>query len=204
MAAEEDSITDWFYFTGGTALSEFYLHHRYSEDLDFFSQDKIHDEIVDDFVGLVAKKLDATISKKTIMGHAICTLNFKKGEVLKIDFVNQPYQQLESGKKYKKLRIASLWDIVVDKVYTIFHRLNARDFVDLYFGMNEVGCDIDQLIRAVEEKYQAGFDKISLLSRLPTVKDVHDYPKMLVPFGPKKMEQFFLDQTKKLEKMIFK
>lgn len=26
-----------FYLTGGTALAAFYLHHRYSEDLDFFS-----------------------------------------------------------------------------------------------------------------------------------------------------------------------
>ncbi len=25
-----------FYLTGGTALSEYYLHHRLSEDLDFF------------------------------------------------------------------------------------------------------------------------------------------------------------------------
>ena len=29
-----------FYFTGGTVLSEFYLQHRYSNDLDFFSENK--------------------------------------------------------------------------------------------------------------------------------------------------------------------
>lgn len=27
-----------FYLTGGTALSEFYLQHRYSDDLDFFTR----------------------------------------------------------------------------------------------------------------------------------------------------------------------
>ena len=27
-----------FYLTGGTALAEFYLHHRYSDDLDFFTR----------------------------------------------------------------------------------------------------------------------------------------------------------------------
>ena len=31
-------LTDNFYFTGGTALSYFYLNHRYSEDMDFFSE----------------------------------------------------------------------------------------------------------------------------------------------------------------------
>ena len=27
-----------FYLTGGTALSDFYLHHRYSEDIDLFTE----------------------------------------------------------------------------------------------------------------------------------------------------------------------
>ena len=29
-----------FYFTGGTCLAEFYLKHRMSEDLDFFSENE--------------------------------------------------------------------------------------------------------------------------------------------------------------------
>lgn len=35
---DEKLIYNFFYLTGGTALSEFYFHHRYSEDLDFFSE----------------------------------------------------------------------------------------------------------------------------------------------------------------------
>jgi len=35
---ENPYLTDRFYFTGGTALSYYYLHHRLSEDLDFFSE----------------------------------------------------------------------------------------------------------------------------------------------------------------------
>src|SRR3989338_1124745 len=31
-------LTKNFYLTGGTALTAFYLRHRYSEDLDFFSE----------------------------------------------------------------------------------------------------------------------------------------------------------------------
>ena len=40
LIAAEKSISDRFYLTGGTALSEFYLQHRLSEDLDFFSEDE--------------------------------------------------------------------------------------------------------------------------------------------------------------------
>ena len=34
------NISDNFYLTGGTALSAFYLYHRYSVDLDFFTKDE--------------------------------------------------------------------------------------------------------------------------------------------------------------------
>ena len=32
----EKIVANSFYFTGGTVLAEYYLHHRLSEDLDFF------------------------------------------------------------------------------------------------------------------------------------------------------------------------
>jgi predicted nucleotidyltransferase component of viral defense system len=35
------NIRDNFYLTGGTALAEYYLKHRYSEDLDFFSPEEV-------------------------------------------------------------------------------------------------------------------------------------------------------------------
>ncbi|MBI4039879.1 nucleotidyl transferase AbiEii/AbiGii toxin family protein, partial [Candidatus Daviesbacteria bacterium] len=37
-AGSNKFITGQFYLTGGTALAEIYLHHRFSEDLDFFSE----------------------------------------------------------------------------------------------------------------------------------------------------------------------
>ena len=38
---QEKFITENFVFGGGTALSEFYLKHRYSEDFDFFTENEI-------------------------------------------------------------------------------------------------------------------------------------------------------------------
>ena len=36
--SQNPKLNKQFYFTGGTALSAIYLHHRESEDLDFFSE----------------------------------------------------------------------------------------------------------------------------------------------------------------------
>jgi hypothetical protein len=35
-----------FYLTGGTALAEFYLQHRLSEDLDFFSEQEVESQAI--------------------------------------------------------------------------------------------------------------------------------------------------------------
>ncbi len=204
LAAADQGITSWFYFTGGTALSEFYLHHRLSEDLDFFSNTEFSHEIVDQFIQKASKRINAKPQKKNILGHAIINLHLKDKSTLKIDFVHQPYKSLETGGKYKDLRLASIWDIAVDKLYTIFNRVKARDFVDLYFLMKETDCSLEQLISAMQEKYEIDFDEISLLSRLPIVKDLSDFPTMLVPFDKKEMEKFYLNLTKKMENKLFK
>lgn len=39
--ALDPTVADHFFLTGGTALSVFYLHHRASEDLYFFSVDEV-------------------------------------------------------------------------------------------------------------------------------------------------------------------
>jgi Domain of unknown function (DUF1814). len=56
-----------FYLTGGTCLSEFYLHHRYSEDLDFFSE----------------KEIDI-VSITSILKKSKNSLNYKKIDFQKI------------------------------------------------------------------------------------------------------------------------
>jgi len=38
LLSKEQVISHNFYLSGGTALAEFYLQHRWSEDLDFFSE----------------------------------------------------------------------------------------------------------------------------------------------------------------------
>jgi len=43
-------ITDNFYLSGGTALSEFYFQHRLSEDLDFFSANEIDYQMLASYI----------------------------------------------------------------------------------------------------------------------------------------------------------
>lgn len=41
LISKQKDLISSFYLSGGTALSEYYLHHRLSEDLDFFSLEEV-------------------------------------------------------------------------------------------------------------------------------------------------------------------
>ena len=49
LIGRDKNLCQSFYLTGGTALAEFYLHHRYSEDLDFFSEHEFEPQSVSVF-----------------------------------------------------------------------------------------------------------------------------------------------------------
>ncbi len=53
---KQDSFFRDFYLTGGTALSAFYLQHRYSEDLDFFSEKPFSIQEIDNILQRWADK----------------------------------------------------------------------------------------------------------------------------------------------------
>ena len=53
---KSDFLTKNFYFTGGTALSVYYFGHRESEDLDFFTEQDLPRELVQEFVSKTASK----------------------------------------------------------------------------------------------------------------------------------------------------
>ena len=50
-------ICENFYFTGGTALSEYYLHHRYSDDIDLFTDVKYDHQIILGFIKELSNNL---------------------------------------------------------------------------------------------------------------------------------------------------
>jgi len=57
---KEPYILKNYYFTGGTALSEFYLKHRISRDIDLFSEKEVHLPSIAKFMKKAAKNLSAT------------------------------------------------------------------------------------------------------------------------------------------------
>ena|SRR3989344_5620344 len=123
---------------------------------------------------------------------------------LKLIFNEYDFPQLERGFLWDGLWVDSLFDITVNKLYTILSRTRARDFVNLYFCLSAVGTDIDTVLARIPDKFTVSYEEISIGDHLTAVVDAIDYPTMLVPFDRQRMIDFFLAEAKKLEHKIFK
>ncbi len=121
-----------FYLTGGTALSRGYLHHRYSDDLDFFVNQ------ADDFKLQAEKSFDAlnrVFNKKIEL--ALTTDTFARLFVnemdisLKVEFVNDvAYRHGEPIKTGLFYKTDTLRNILSNKIGAL-SRHEAKDVADI-------------------------------------------------------------------------
>lgn len=205
QAAKNDELTRWYYLTGGTALSEFYLHHRLSEDIDFFTRNQVIQPKVDAFLQDIEK--EAGIVRrvwKQISGLYTYSLTYEDGEMIKVDFNEYDFPQVEQGTMVGKLRVDSVYDIAINKLYTMFSRKKARDYVDLFVLLSPGDFSMEQLLSRIPDKFGALPTDLTIMRSFMAAQDLTDYPTMLVPFDRKQMIDFFLSEAKKLEGKIFK
>lgn len=205
LVLKEPYIVKRFYWTGGTVLSEFYLHHRQSEDIDLFSESQeIHVPSINKFVTIAGKKLGAKeIAFKRFLGLYSYLFKLPKAD-LKVDFNYYPFARINKSNRWRGLEIDSLEDIAANKVHTIYTKARDRDFVDLFFLMKEKKLDLRQLTLLAKAKFDWHIDPVQLGQAFTKVVALKDVPKMLVPFNRREMEKFFLKEAKKLGKQIFK
>lgn len=133
ILVKDEIFQKHFYLSGGTALSEYYLQHRISEDLDFFSENEI-DKI---WLNSLAKK----IKKSVHFGKLDIEESFNRNLVffttnkvaIKTEFTYYPFTRIEKSITKNGIKIDSLIDIAVNKFFTIYQKPTARHFIDLYF-----------------------------------------------------------------------
>ncbi len=197
-----------FYLTGGTALAEFYLQHRLSEDIDLFTEkEEVNQSLVEAFLKKSARRLKIKkIKLSQFLGLFSYKLIYSDGEELKVDFNYYPFLRIDKGVKFKNLTVDSLVDIAANKVHTLFMKSRPRDFIDLFFLMKTQNYDLSQLILDAKAKFDWDIDRMNLANQFIRVKELEwkDLPKMLKPFNFNQMQEFFLKLAKSLETEIFK
>lgn len=205
LVVAEPSLVRNYYWTGGTVLSEFYLHHRDSEDIDLFTEKgEVQIDAVNTFMSGVAKKQKAKNVKYTqFLGLHTFILEFSDNPPLKVDFNYYPFTPLETGKKYKRLRYDSVLDIAVNKMQTIATKPRSRDFIDLYMIQKTYGYKLLDLMQKARQKFDWYTDPVQLAAKFLLAQEVGDLPKVRVPLPEKEWRNFFLSQAKALQDLSF-
>jgi predicted nucleotidyltransferase component of viral defense system len=130
-----------FFLTGGTALSRYYTHHRYSDDLDFFV---INDSEYAEHVRIILHTLieaengglfnldRSSINKGKAYTQLFITATEKDEIELKIEFINDVAAHYGSITDDPILgRIDSLRNILSNKLTALF-RSEPKDVVDIH------------------------------------------------------------------------
>lgn len=170
-----DFIIKNFYLTGGTALSQYYLQHRYSDDLDFFTETEVNRRDIYQFIAALSDSLKVTFVLKETEIAQIFFLKFSQEKIVKIDFVYQPVKRLKKETIDKGIIVDSFFDIAVNKIITVSDRSSVKDFVDLYFIFNYF--TIWDLIHGAKIKYREEINPCILASDLLKVEKFNFLPK---------------------------
>lgn len=200
--AEEPTVTGAFYLSGGTALAEFHLHHRLSEDLDFFSEQEIEPLAID----ATLKKLSSAcgiraVTFETSFNRNLFFLEMETGATIKTEFTYYPFSRIERGLRYHSLEVDSLRDIAVNKAFTISQKPRARDFIDLYCILQaKPDWTLEELIGMARTKFDHHIDLLQLAAQCAKADTLKDCPTMVMPFVEGDWQTFFLDKAKMLAK----
>ncbi len=176
-----------FYLVGGTALA-LQMGHRNSIDIDLFGKATINSDL---FIEKVSK-----FGKVNILQNSKNILVVKVNN-LKVDFVNYKYPVLSETLLEKNIRMFSKTDIAAMKLKAIAGRGSKKDFIDLYFLLNEFS--LEMMLSFYEKKYKEG-SVFMVLKSLTYFEDadIQQQPKMCVEFDWELCKKTIIEQVKAL------
>lgn len=197
ILSQVDLFRDNFYLTGGTALSEFYLQHRYSEDLDFFTPQ----ENISPFMDEIIKKFSSeNISFEIVRRYgSLAEMRvIYPNETIKMDLAfDSPIRLLPVVfNKEFQINIDNETDITCNKLSALFDRTDPKDFVDIYFIHHEL-ISLETLIPLAKKKH-VGMDDYYLARAFFTAYNIQKLPRMIKEIELETLKTFFIKEAEKL------
>lgn len=205
VVLQTEEILKQFYLSGGTALSSWYLHHRESYDLDFFSDRSFHGENIARWVKQNQKKLEyQAVTVNDDFGFYTFFFRYPDNSRFKVDFNHYTSQRITKGMYWNGLEIDSMYEIAVNKIHVIRMHPRERDYVDLYCILKETNWSIDKLLIDADRKFDVTMDILQVAKHFLKAAEITEYPKMLVPFDEHDMHGFYEKLARKLKSKILK
>lgn len=179
-----------FYLAGGTALS-LQIGHRISQDLDFFSAQEFDESMFTQELSVIGRFQMEKNARQTIIGILNDT---------KISFLGYNYPLIAPLKNDSNINIADIIDIACMKIDAISNRGAKRDFIDVYFIIQEF-FPLKNILEYFNKKYASlNYNVMHVKKSLVYFEDADNepMPKMLKMANWDEIKKFFVDEVVKL------
>jgi predicted nucleotidyltransferase component of viral defense system len=185
----KSELKDVFRLSGGTALSAFYLEHRFSEDLDFLSKENVPLTVLESFLKSISIVEDIFFTK--LFDRNIFNLKIKDKSFLKVEFTATSLINLEDNVLIDHLIVDSFLDIIVNKLCAIADRYEAKDYVDVYCALKDCDLSLKELMSLAEKKCGIKGIRYVLESRLLQIPDGIDKLQLRISLTEDDIRTFF-------------
>lgn len=156
------SVETGFYLTGGTCLHRFYKEHRYSDDLDFFSNDC---QLFRDDVRLIRQALNRAALPLDVLVDSRDFVRLSVADMLKVDLVNdRVYRFGRNVCTSANFVLDNIDNIAANKICALLGRDDPKDVFDLYTIFRTPGRNWSTILSAAGKK--CVFDMEALRFRL--------------------------------------
>jgi len=197
---------DRFYLTEGTALAEFYLGHRLSYDLDFFTGE---DGLILPFANLLEATAIREGCQLAVIRRFSTFIEFQyitESEKVRVDLaLDSPYRFEPVMPSEYGVMANDLTDLKADKLLAYYGRAEPRDAVDIFFILQQES--LENLLTLTSQK-DPGFDPYWLAIALQRAEgfpdEIERWPvKMLLDFDPVHLKTAFQSIALQLMADIF-
>lgn len=180
-----------FNLVGGTSLA-LQKGHRISIDIDLFGNSEI-DEL--EFTNVLQD-----LGKLTILKKSKNIIIFSV-DGIKVDFVNYKYPLLETPLSIQNIRLVSQKDIAAMKLNAISGRGSKKDFIDLFFLLQNF--TLEEMIGFYRQKYKDGSEFLVLKSlNYFDDADTEDTPIMIIKSPWEEIKQKIREVTEEYLKKL--
>jgi hypothetical protein len=141
-----------FYLTGGTALSRFYLNHRYSDDLDFFVNQNSEFKAQCTKIVDVLKKTQFSCDIGTNSESFLRIFVTKNNVQTKVDFVNDVPFHYGGFETFDEFHRVDNWRNMLSNKICALSRLEPKDIIDVLFIAKSYPFRWEDIINEAKEK----------------------------------------------------
>ncbi|MEK7727648.1 MAG: nucleotidyl transferase AbiEii/AbiGii toxin family protein [candidate division KSB1 bacterium] len=181
-------LAQGFYLTGGTALSAFYLQHRFSVDLDLFTNDAATFPHAEALVKETSAKLGIAYVPVEITSFFKHFRVGPKEAPLTLHFAKDVPFRIKPPNRFGDVLVDALEDIAANKICAALGRTEIKDLIDLYF-LDQAGYSIPKYFDAAQQK-DGGLAYETLAFTLSQFEILEIPTFMIIPVAVEDLKQF--------------